>query len=69
MSKRANGKTTTVSLEIWWNPEDRSIHIATKDSATFISTVNDDPTSVRGHPHLFQKLASILRKDGKPAPL
>jgi hypothetical protein len=30
--------------------------------------VNEDPKSMRGHPHLFQKLARVLAKQGMPHP-
>jgi hypothetical protein len=33
-----------------------------------LSTVNADATSKRGNPHLFNKLAKVLRDQGKPHP-
>jgi hypothetical protein len=63
-----NRKTVAFEVSVWWDPEDRSIHLASNESDTLILTVNDDPMKARGHPKLFRELAKILREAGAPAP-
>lgn len=60
-------KSLGITLRLWFDEDDGSIHIASPD-ANFISTVNAKPESVRSHPHLFAHLAATLRKAGLPAP-
>jgi hypothetical protein len=62
------GKTITFEIRAWWNSEDRTIHLASDASKTFILTVNDDRTKARGHRKLFRELAKLLRTAGAPAP-
>jgi hypothetical protein len=62
------GKTVTFEVSVWWNPEDKKIHLASKESETLIATVTNNPTKRRGHPKLFRELAKILREAGAPAP-
>ncbi|MYF93586.1 MAG: hypothetical protein F4047_10975 [Caldilineaceae bacterium SB0670_bin_27] len=50
-----------------WLKHDGRIAIASND-AGFISTVSNDPKSKRYHPHLFRKLAAVLRDEDVPAP-
>ena len=68
MSPTKKAKTVTFEVSIWWNPEDQSIHLASKEAGKFILTVNRDPTSLRGHPKLFCELAKVLKAAGAPAP-
>jgi hypothetical protein len=58
-------KSTKREITFWWNSEDRSIHIACND---YITTLNRDGSSERGHPKLFEWLRMQLKDDGKPAP-
>lgn len=62
------GKTATFTVTAWYNEESGHIHLAMPDSDWFISTVNADPASSRGHPNLYRKLARALKEQGKPAP-
>jgi hypothetical protein len=68
MRRSKDGKTVTFEVSAWWNPEDRSIHLASNDSDTLILTVNNDPMKKRGHPKLFSELSKILKEAGAPAP-
>jgi hypothetical protein len=65
MSERS-GKTAEVTIGLWFDEEAGDIHLRLPDHG--LSTVNDDPASKRGHPHLFNKLAKVLRDQGKPHP-
>ena len=49
-----------IELDFWYNASDRSIHIASRDGTSLISTVNDEAGSKRQHSNLFRKLKSLL---------
>jgi len=38
------------------------------NSGWFHTTVNNNPTSKRGHPNLFAKLSRALKEAGAPSP-
>ncbi len=61
-------KTVYLEAGIWYNEKEDKIRIAAKGKHSFITTVNRDPASRRGHPKLFRKLARFLRAHGAPAP-
>ena len=61
-------KTIHLELGVWYNEQTNHIHVSTQAGNGFISTVNADPTSKRGNPNLFFKLACVLRDAGKPHP-
>lgn len=61
-------KTVHLEAGVWYNEKDDKIHIAAKGDHGFITTVNRDPASPRGHPNLFRKLAQYLRDHDAPAP-
>ena len=61
-----SGKTATLSIGLWFDEDAGDIHLSIPDHG--LSTVNSDPSSKRGHPHLFNKLAKVLRDHGKPHP-
>jgi len=65
MSERS-GKTAEVTIGLWFDEEAGDIHLRLPDHG--LSTVNPDPASKRGHPHMFNKLAKVLRDQGKPHP-
>jgi hypothetical protein len=65
MTQRS-GKTATVAISLWFDEEAGDIHLSFPDHG--LSTVNASPESKRGHPHLFNKLAKLLRDQGKPHP-
>jgi hypothetical protein len=60
-----NTKYVRMEIDFWYNAKDRSIHIATRDGVTMISTVNDQPESVRRHQNLFRKLKGLLIENGR----
>ena len=69
--KTKDGKTIYFQISVWYNEENDRIHISsgkTIDSEGFITTVNANPKSKRGHPNLFKKLAKLLREHDVPAP-
>lgn len=68
MPTRKPRKTVRLEASVWYNEEDDKIHIAAKGDHDFITTVNRNPASLRGHPNLFRKLALYLREHGAPAP-
>lgn len=55
-------------MSVWYNEETGHIHLAVPASEGFITTVNGEAASKRGHPNLFRKLALALREQGRPAP-
>jgi alpha-glucuronidase len=62
----ASGKTAKVTIGLWFDEKAGDIHLSIPDHG--LSTVNADAASKRGHPHLFNKLAKVLRDQGKPHP-
>jgi hypothetical protein len=59
-------KTAYSSVGIWFDSEAGDIHLSIEGQG--LSTVNGNATSKRGHPHLFNKLAKVLRDQGMPHP-
>jgi hypothetical protein len=61
-----SGKSVTVTVTIWDDPlptsTTRSRRIRLKLPGGRITTVTNDPESVRGHPHLFNHLDTILKE-------
>lgn len=55
-------------VRIWWNEQSGRIHISAGGPHAFISTVSEDPTSKRGNPNLYYKLAKCLGQAGAPHP-
>jgi hypothetical protein len=68
MRRSEKGKTVTFEISAWWNPDDKKIHLSSKESKSLILTVSNDPGKKRGHPKLFRELTKILRSAGAPAP-
>ena len=69
MAKRRPHKTVRLEIGIWYNEAKEDIRISAPGVPGFkLTTVRRDPTSKRGHPHLFGKLAQYLRDQGVPAP-
>ena len=60
------GKTGEVTIGLWFDEEAGDIHLGIPGHG--LSTVNPERESKRGHPHLFNKLAKVLRDQGKPHP-
>ena len=65
MAERS-GKTAYPKIGVWYDEEKGEIHLSVDGQG--LSTVNANAASVRGNPHLFNKLAKVLRDRGKPHP-
>lgn len=61
-----SGKTANISIGMWYDEDAGDIHL--RIGRHGISTVNGNPASERGNPHLFRILAKVLRDEGKPQP-
>lgn len=61
-----SGKTATLTIGLWFDEAAGDIDLSIPDHG--LSTINASPASKRGHPHLFNKLAKVLRDQGKPHP-
>ena len=66
MTERS-GKTGSVTIGLWFDEAAGDIHLSIPGHG--LSTVNADASSKRGNPHLFNKLAKVLRDQGKPHPV
>lgn len=62
------GKSVYVRMGVWYDGENGHIRLTVPGSRWFHTTVSNDPTSVRGNPNLYSKLARVLREAGAPAP-
>lgn len=62
------GNAAYLNVGIWFDPDSGHIHITLPRSDWFHTTVTDDPTSKRGHPNLYGKLARALKEAGVPGP-
>jgi hypothetical protein len=62
------GKSVYMSVGIWLNPKTGAIHMTSRELAGFTTTINDNPTSIRGHPNLYNKLTKCLQVAGAPHP-
>lgn len=67
METSSTGRTIYPKIGVWYRADTGHIHLSIEGEG--FSTVNCDPASVRGHPHLFNKLAEMLRAAGAEAPL
>lgn len=65
MTERS-GKTAYPKIGVWFDDVAGDIHLSIPGHG--LSTINGNPESKRGNPHLFNKLAKALRDDGKPHP-
>jgi hypothetical protein len=65
MSERS-GRTAKVTIGLWFDEEAGDIHLSIPNHG--LSTINTEVSSKRGNPHLFNKLAKVLRDQGKPHP-
>lgn len=63
---KGSGKTGQVLLGVWFDEEAGDIHLSIPGHG--LSTVNANAGSKRGNPHLFNKLAKVLRDQSKPHP-
>lgn len=62
-------QTAYLRIGAWYDPKQDSIHLTLPRSGWFHTTVRRDPTSKRGHPNLFEKLARAMQIAGVPAPV
>jgi hypothetical protein len=58
-------KTVYCRIGIWHNIKTDHIHIRFGSGKGEISTVSPDPISMRGNPHLWNKLKAILEEHGR----
>jgi len=65
MTERS-GKTGQVTIGLWFDEQAGDIHLSIPGHG--LSTVNAEPSSKRGNPHLFNKLAMVLQEQGKLHP-
>jgi len=63
------GNTAYLNVGFWYDAKTGHVHMTLPHSDWFHTTVNADPTSKRGHPNLFGKLARALKEAGVPAPV
>lgn len=61
-----SGRTAKATVGLWFDEASGDIHLSIPGHG--LSTVGADAASKRGHPHLFNKLAKVLRDEGKPHP-
>ncbi|CAN5470793.1 hypothetical protein BH10PSE14_BH10PSE14_27480 [soil metagenome] len=66
MDSSATGRTIYPKIGVWYREDTGHIHLSIE--GTGLSTVNADPESKRGNPHLYAKLARALRDAGAPHP-
>ncbi|MCP5432222.1 MAG: hypothetical protein H6923_03015 [Alphaproteobacteria bacterium] len=59
-------KTAYPKIGIWFDGQSGDIHLSIAGHG--LSTVNAKADNKRGNPHLFNKLAKVLRDEGKPHP-
>lgn len=61
-----SGKTAYPKIGIWYDEKADDIHLSIPGHG--LSTINANAVSRRGNPHLFNKLAKVLRDEGRPHP-
>ncbi len=66
MRTSATGRTIYPKIGLWYREDTGHIHISIEGQG--FSTVNDNPDSKRGNPHLYVKLAKVLRDGGSDHP-
>ena len=66
LDKSASGRTIYPKIGIWYRRDTGHIHFNIEDQG--FSTVNAKADSARGNPHLFNKLAKLLRDAGADHP-
>ena len=62
----SEGKTANAAIGLWYDERANDIHLSIPGHG--LSTINANAKNVRGNPHLFNKLAKLLRDQGKPHP-
>jgi hypothetical protein len=62
------GKSAYLHMGAWYDQKTKHIHLTIPGTGWFHSAVIDDPTSVRGNPNLYAKLARALKQAGVPGP-
>lgn len=66
MKASASGRTIYPKIGIWYRADKNQIHFSIEGQG--FSTVNANPKSIRGNPHLFAKLGRVLRDAGAEHP-
>jgi hypothetical protein len=62
------GNTAYLNVGIWYTEKTGHIHLTLPHSGWFHTTVAREPSSKRGHPNLYAKLARCLKEAGAPYP-
>lgn len=57
-------KYVRFNIDVWYQEDDRSIHITSPDTSLH-TTIKNDPSSKRYHENMFKKLKEILQEQGK----
>ncbi|MGR3636983.1 MAG: hypothetical protein ACU0BK_13815 [Shimia sp.] len=69
MSKSGSQKkTANFELSAWFNEDTGHIHLAMPKTDWSVTTVTNDPNSIRCHENLYKKLARALKESGVSAP-
>src|SRR3546814_20146247 len=55
------GNSVYLDIGVWYDEQQGHIHMTARNVDGFHTTVSADPTSKRGHPNSFAKLARCLR--------
>ena len=66
-AKSDSGRTIYPKIGVWY-AEDEDGHIRLSIEGQGLTSVTDDPNSVRYHRTLFKKLSEVLRQAGAKAP-
>lgn len=58
-------KTVYARFGVWYDEDQRMIHLTVPGSRWFHTTVSNEPASRRYHPNLFAKLRRLLEQEGR----
>ncbi|WP_315758980.1 MULTISPECIES: hypothetical protein [unclassified Bradyrhizobium] len=62
------GNSAYLKMGAWYDQKTGHIHLTIPGTSWFHSTVANDPSSIRGNPNLYAKLARALKEAGVPGP-
>ncbi|MDH7570655.1 MAG: hypothetical protein QHJ73_13820 [Armatimonadota bacterium] len=57
-----------LTIAVWYDQEDRSIHITAPGHRQFHARISASPQSTAGHPTLYRQLQEVLRTAGRWPP-
>jgi hypothetical protein len=64
IAKKPDGKAVVLAVAVWAKRNGNWIHIRVKGVDNSITTVTNNPKSIRRHPALFRKLRQTLLNEG-----